>query len=433
VSLLIFPTPVVARPPPGIALLRLGFRPFYLGAALVAVLAPLWWLGVLLAGAPLPSTLPPLLWHGHEMLYGFAAAVITGFLLTAGKAWTGLPTPRGPALAALVLLWLAGRAAMLGALGSHALLAAAVEAALLPVVALVLGRVLWRARNRRNAPLVGLLLVLSAANLVFHASVLGALALDPRLPLQAALGVIVMIECVMAGRVVPAFTIAATPGLVLSVPRGLVTAALLATALGLLAWLLGPQWSVLGGLSEAAPLSRLAGQPLGAEAGSTGTLPAWPAMLTAVLLGVAALLQAALWLHWRPGVTRGRPILWILHAAYAWIPIGLVLLALASLGVIAHSVGLHALAVGATGGLVIGMLTRTARGHTGRPLVVGRTELLAYALVMAAAVLRVFGPMLMPPAWAWWATGGAWSLAFALYLVVYTPWLCRTRADGLDG
>ena len=134
-------------------------------------------------------------------------------------------------------------------------------------------------------------------------------------------------------------------------------------------------------------------------------------------------------------VTLDRPILWILHLAYAWIPLGLALLALAQWGWVPVSAGIHALAVGATGGLIIGMLTRTARGHTGRPLQASRTEVLAYALVMAAAVLRV----LVPLASAQWymvsvvLAAAAWSIAFGIYLVVFTPWLLRTRLDGKDG
>jgi uncharacterized protein involved in response to NO len=138
---------------------------------------------------------------------------------------------------------------------------------------------------------------------------------------------------------------------------------------------------------------------------------------------------------WRPGLTLGRPILWILHAAYAWLWLGMGLLALAQPGWIGVSPGVHALAVGATGGLIIGMITRTARGHTGRALKVSRAEVLAYALVMAAAVLRVLLPLLAPQ-WLNAALVGAalaWSAAFAIYLVIYAPWLSSTRLDGKDG
>jgi len=161
----------------------------------------------------------------------------------------------------------------------------------------------------------------------------------------------------------------------------------------------------------------------------------------AALLGVAAVLQLRRLWGWQPLVTRGRPILWILHAAYGWIPVGLTLLALAQLGIIGVSAGIHALAVGATGGLIIGMVTRTARGHTGRPLKVSKAEVAAYALVMAAALLRTLVPLVplvpfvasSPSVPLIIAAAVAWSSAFVLYLWVFAPWLTRTRLDGKDG
>ena len=399
IALLVAGPAAAASPPapPGWPLWRLGFRPFYLGAALFAALAVPLWVALHLGALATPLPLAPLLWHAHEMLFGFAAAVIIGFLLTAGRAWTGLATPRGPLLAALALLWLAARATAL--LGSYAL-HAALDVALLPLVALILADRLLRAGNRRNLPLVGLLLGLAAANAVFHASVLGWLGLPPLQALQAGLALIVMIECVMAGRVIPAFTVSALPGVRLRPPRWLDAGSLAATAAGLALWVLAP-----------------------------------PGLAGALVLGAAALLQAARLAHWQPLRTRSRPILWVLHAAYAWVPVGLALLALAQLGLVAESAGLHALAVGATGGLVIGMVTRTARGHTGRPLQAGRLEVAAYGLVMAAALLRVLLPLLPAElrAPALVAAATAWAAAFGLYLVVFAPWLLATRLDGKDG
>ena len=150
---------------------------------------------------------------------------------------------------------------------------------------------------------------------------------------------------------------------------------------------------------------------------------------------LATVLQLLRIVHWRPQVTLDRPILWILHLAYAWIPLGLALLALAQWGLVPVSAGIHALAVGATGGLIIGMLTRTARGHTGRPLQASRAEVLAYALVMVAAVLRVLVPLASAQ---WYITSvvlatAAWTVAFGIYLVMFTPWLLRSRLDGKDG
>jgi len=383
-----------SAPGRGLALLRLGFRPFYIGSAAYAAIAvPVWVLSAQ-GWIELPGPLAPLLWHAHEMLFGFALAVVVGFLLTAARAWTGQATPRGPALGALALLWLAAR---LAAVGLPYPVYAALDMALLPIVAMVLLRVLLLAGDRRNLPLVGLLLLLTLANALFHAAALGWLAINPLQPLHAGLALIVMIECVMAGRVLPAFTMNATPGLKLVVPRQLPAAALAATALGLASWVLLPaSWWV------------------------------------ATPLALAGTLHAAL-LRWQPLLTRGRPMLWILHAAYSWIPAGLLLLALSASGVLSESAGIHALAVGATGGLVIGMVTRTARGHTGRSLLAGRAEVAAYALVMGAAALRVLLPLVAPAAWAWMAAALAWSLAFAVYLWVYAPWLASARIDGKDG
>ena len=385
----------------GWPLLRLGFRPFYLGASLYALLAVPLWTALFLGQVTLALAVPPLLWHAHEMLFGFAVAVIVGFLLTAAKVWTGLAMPRGALLGALVVVWLAARfAAVLAPYPVYAVL----DLALLPLVAAVLIERLLRARNRRNLPLAALLVLLSLANLAFHLSVFGALALPPLKALYAGLALIVMIECVIAGRVVPAFTMGATPRLKLVARPWLERATLSFTALALALWLFLP-----------------AGPTTGLVSGGVFAL-------------AAALHLRRQW-HWKPWTTRGRPILWILHAGYAWIPLGLALLALAQAGWIGTSAGVHALAVGATGGLIIGMITRTARGHTGRPLQASRAEVAAYALVMAAATLRVLLP-LVAPQWLPLALVGAalaWCAAFAIYLFIFAPWLAQTRHDGKDG
>lgn len=392
-------TPASAPPPApvGMPLLRLGFRPFYLGAAVFAALAVPLWIALWLGQVPLQLAVAPMLWHAHEMLFGFAIAVIVGFLLTAGKAWTGLPTPRGAALGALAALWLAAR---LAAVAAPYPVYAVLDVALLPTVAAIFGAVLLRARNRRNLPLAGILVLLSLANLCFHLAVLGVIALSPLQPLHAALGLVVLIECVMAGRVIPNFTANATPGLQIAPRPRLAWASLAVTGLALALWVFVP-----------------------------------PNLFTAGAFVLAAAMQWLRQWHWQPAVTRGRPILWILHASYAWLGVGFLLLGLAQAGWVSASPGLHALAVGATGGLIIGMITRTARGHTGRPLQASRPEVVAYALVMAAAALRVLLPLVAPQ----WMVAGivaaalAWSGAFAIYLWIYTPWLMATRVDGKDG
>jgi uncharacterized protein involved in response to NO len=322
-------------------------------------------------------------------------------LLTAVKAWTGLATPRGAFLGALALLWLAARvAAVTGPYAVYAVL----DLLLLPLVAVVLTGVLLRARNRRNLPLAGMLMLLALANGAFHLSVIGVIDIAPMRALYAALALIVMIECGITGRVIPAFTMSATPGLKLTVRPSVERATLALTALALLLWVLAPAsagWNMAGG---------------------------W-------VFSLAAVAHVLRLVQWRPWVTRHRPILWILHLSYAWIPLGLALLAMAQFGLLGTSSGVHALAIGATAGLIIGMLTRTARGHTGRALQVSRPEIVAYVLVMVAAAVRVLLPLAVPQ-WlplALVTSAVAWSLAFAIYLFIYTPWLLQTRLDGKDG
>jgi uncharacterized protein involved in response to NO len=205
---------------------------------------------------------------------------------------------------------------------------------------------------------------------------------------------------VMAGRVIPAFTSNATPGLRLATPPLLNHGAVAVSGIALALWILGV----------------------------TGVIAAGAFI-------VAAVLQLARQWTWKPAVTRDRPILWILNAAYVWIPVGFVLLACAAMGRLPTSAGVHALAVGATAGLIIGMITRTARGHTGRPLKVTRAEVVAYGLVLGAAVLRVLLPIALPQAYvaALVAAAIAWGVAFGIYAFIYAPWLTATRVDGKDG
>lgn len=381
-------------PARGWPLLRLGFRPFYLGAAAFAALAVPLWVAAWFGQITLSTALAPMLWHGHEMLFGFAVAVIIGFLLTAGQGWTGLATPRGPALGGLVALWLAARVA---ALTAPYAIYAALDMALLPLVAALLTRLLLRAGNHRNLPLALILMLLALANGAFHLAALGLTAINPLMALHAGLALVVMVLCVMAGRVVPAFTKAATPGMVLPPPK-LERWTMAMTALGLAGWVFAPT-----------------------------------SLATAAVLGLAAALHLRRQWAWQPWLTRGRPILWILHAGYAWIAVGLGLLALAQLGLVSESAGLHGLTVGATSGLIIGMITRTARGHTGRSLQAGKAETSAYALVMAAALLRSLLPIFGLQSPALLGAAMAWSSAFVIYLYVYTPWLLAARVDGRDG
>jgi uncharacterized protein involved in response to NO len=388
--------PAPARPAPRFALWQLGFRPFYLLASAFAALSiALWalqyagWLGQPYLSGPM--------WHAHEMLFGFVLAVIVGFLFTAGRNWSNRPTPTGAALAALAGLWLAARILVLTPFGWAA---AAANVAFPLAAAIALARPFIAARNRRNYFFVALLLLLAAAAAAVHLSQLGVLHLPGWAGIQIGLDVVLFIMAVMAGRVVPMFTNNGVAGAQASRRPWLERLALGA----LLALLLGDALQLRG--------------------------PGFVA-----LLAVAAAAHLARWLLWQPWKTLRTPIVWVLHAAYLWIPIHLVLRALAELGRVSSSTATHALTVGAIGMLVIGMMTRTARGHTGRPLVAGRAEVVCYVLVLLSALARVFVPVLAPAqtVHAVLCSAALWSAAFGLYAVRYWPVLTRARLDGKPG
>ncbi len=392
------PTPAPLRPAqrPGFALWSLGFRPFYLLASIFAALSiPLWalqfggWLAHPYLNGPM--------WHAHEMLFGFTQAVIVGFLLTAGSNWSRRPTLTGLPLALLAALWLAGRVLVLT---PWAWAAAIVNVAFPLAAALALAIPFAASGNRRNYFFVGLLLLLAGAELGLHLQALG-LALAPGwLGIGLALDVVLFILCVMGGRVIPMFTNNGVPG---------------ASA---------TRYSVVEQLALGSVLLLLAADVLQLDGG-------WVALLA--LAG--ALAHALRWWLWKPWRVGRVPLVWVLHLAYAWIPVHLALRAVAQLGYATPSAAIHALTAGAAGGLIIGMMTRTAKGHTGRPLQADRWDTSCYVLVALAATVRVAVPLLLP-AWTLHAVTCAaalWSAAFLLYAVRYWPVLTRSRLDGAAG
>lgn len=391
------PRPRVSQ---GLALWDLGFRPFYLVAALLALLSvPLWALqfgGLLGAGG-----LRGAVWHAHEMVFGYALAIVIGFLFTAGRNWSGKATPTGRPLMALVALWLLARVLVLTPWAWPAML---VNLAVPWAAAWGLWRALAAGGNKRNYFFVGLLLAMGVAAALLHLNLMGLLAL-PR-PLAAGLGlplaldIVLFMIAVMAGRVLPMFSNNGVPGMsarrderVERVAMGAVLLLLVCDGLGL----------------------------------------DGPVLVAALTLALLA--HAARWWLWQPWKTLGNPLVWVLHAAYAWLLLHLALRAAAALGLLPPGPATHALTVGLIGLMTLGMITRTALGHTGRPLRAGPVELAAYLAMLGAGLVRVFVPLLLPAALmtAVWLSAALWSLAFALYLWRYAPILLRPRADGLPG
>nr|WP_315595640.1 NnrS family protein [uncultured Cupriavidus sp.] len=383
----------------GLPVLALGFRPFYLLAAAFGALAVAAWVAMYL-GWWIPTSQPwlgAMLWHAHEMVFGFSAAVVVGFLFTAGKNWTGLQTPQGAWLGALAGIWLLARVLMWSGPPWAAI---AVDAMFLPLCSLSFIRILRRAKSQRNYGLAIALGVMGAFNIGFHAAALGGRPDWSLHAAEAATGLVAIFVTVIGGRVIPMFTANAIPGVRIrrwqAVERLVIALTLLAT---------------LAAAMQA------------------------PALLTAPLASGAAIAHAVRLSGWDPLRTWRKPIVSILHVAYAFLPAGFVLIAAASFGWLDRSTALHALTVGVIGCAIIAMVTRTALGHTGRRLETSRIEHLAYLCMALAAVVRVAGPLLLP-AWKPQAialSGALWVVALVLYLFKYTPFLLRPRLDGKEG
>ncbi|ROZ78159.1 NnrS family protein [Ramlibacter sp. WS9] len=383
-------------PRAGFALWQLGFRPFYLFASIFTALSVGLWALQFTGRLGRPYLAGPV-WHAHEMLFGFTLAVVVGFLFTAGRNWSNQPTPTGWPLAALALLWVAGRVLVLTPYGWAAAL---VNAAFPAAAAIALAVPFWRAGVRRNYFFVGLLLVMSGAVLATHLQQLGIIALPGWVGIQIGLDTVLFILAVMGGRVIPMFTNNGIPGAGATRNQWVERAAL------------GSTLAVM-----AADVLRPDGMPL------------------VLVAATCALAHAIRWSLWRPWRTLRTPLVWVLHLAYLWIPVHLVLRSVAQFGLVAPSRAAHALTVGAIGGLIIGMMTRTARGHTARPLRADAWDVACYTLVSLAAFVRVALPLAFPQLLheAVGASALLWSAGFGLYAVRYWPVLTRARLDGKPG
>ncbi len=375
-----------------------GFRAFFLLAGIyAAIVIPVWVFS--LYGYTLPGLhRPVLIWHAHEMVFGVFVAAVAGFILTAIPSWTKRRGFAGTPLIGLTLLWLTGRFAFTFSTDSAFWLVAVVDLAFVPVLAVTIVPALVRSGNRRNLAFVGLLLLLFMANLYFHFG--GGIK-----ALHHAINVMLMTVTLVAGRVIPSFTSAALRqrGMEIKIRRlpFLSEALLAATAAILAVDLLLPN-------------------------------TVWAACL-AVITALLMSLQLSRWHGYR---TLQEPIVWILHLAYLWLPVSLVMKALWLFGApIPASSWLHALTMGALATMIIGVMSRAALGHTGRALITPPTMVVGYFLLTGAALVRVFAPILYADAWLLWLTIAAllWTVAFTLYLIVYTPILCSPRADGKAG
>ncbi|MBS0639361.1 MAG: NnrS family protein [Acetobacteraceae bacterium] len=378
------------------ALLSAGFRPFFLLSAVWSAGAVVLWLLLLDGLTGLPTAMPPVLWHAHEMVFGYGAATVAGFLLTAVPNWTGRMPLQGLPLGILVSLWLAGRLAMLIAGGGA--LSAAVDLAFPTVFLLALAREIVAGRNWRNLPVLGALGMLLLANLLMHLGTMGSQALALT---GAHLGVATLLALItlIGGRIIPSFTrnwlVKRHPQGLLPAPFGAVDkAALASTVAALLLWTAAPDM-----------------------------------LATAGLLVVAGCANLVRLFRWRGLATVSEPLLAVLHLGYAWVAVGLVLLGVSRwLPGLPPTAALHALTVGAIGTMTLAVMARASLGHTGQALTAGPGCVAVFALVTMAGVLRLAAPLDMAAYQVLLILSGlAWSSGFGLFAFLFTPLLAKPR------
>lgn len=383
------------------AMLRGAYRLLFIGGSSWAIIVATLWIASYSGTIALPTAMDSLGWHQHEMLFGYLGAVIAGFLSAAIPNWTGRPAFTGMPVGLFFACWLAARLALLFSSIIPLGLAAAIDVGFLLLTAVIAMREIRAARNR-NAFIPGVIMLFALADAVHYTEASGA-AIPPGLGIRAGFSLVLILICLIGGRIIPAFTrnwlmrqerghsMPAMPGTFDLLSIG-------AAALALSAW-------------TARPNADLAGWLL-------------------IFAGIVHILRLARWSghrSWRD------PLLLILHVGYFWLPVGFLLLGSSILGTMLPATSaLHALAAGAMGTMTLAVMTRATLGHTGRPLKADGWTVAIYLLVTAGALLRVANPLLpFDYMLTLRAAGAAWGAAFLIFLIAYGPMLCRPRVDAV--
>lgn len=381
-------------------LFALGFRAFFALAGLAALVLILFWNALFNGSLTTEHYFTDSYWHAHEMLLGYAVAVIAGFLLTAVKNWTGRPTLTGDPLASLCLLWLYGRILPFYAGELPDALIALVDFSFLPALAYQVSKPIIEARQYRNMFFIGLLLLLALGNALIHAQMLGLQANTAAAGVQLAVATIIILILIIAGRVFPFFTERGIPGtLIIKNP-------------------------LLDNVSVASAVIVFALQLFGIS----GTVLALAAL-------IAAVVNTARLFGWYVKRVIYVPLLWVLYTGYSWIILGFMLSALSAYSLVASSLALHAFTLGGIGVLTLGMMARVSLGHTGRAMKASNAIAIAFALINIAALFRVLLPIAIP---GWYenliyVSTLFWLAAFSLFVFVYAPILAGARIDGQEG
>ncbi|MFB9947944.1 NnrS family protein [Rhizobium puerariae] len=372
-----------------------GFRPFFLSAGLWAIATMLLWIGSLAGVVEMADSYGAVHWHAHEMLFGYASAVLAGFLLTAVPNWTGRLPVSGWPLVFLFLVWIAGRLALLLSDYVGDLTAVLVDSVFLPLLLFICVREVIAGRKWKDLKVIGGLLALSAANTLFHLEVITGQ--HPALGIKLALSAYIAMILVVGGRIIPSFTrnwINKTGRTDFPTPYDRFdTAAILCGVAALAAWV------VVGDGS-----------------------------FVAVIAGLAAVMHAARLVRWRGWTTTAEMLVTILHVAYLFVPMGFLAIGLAALGLFDETSAIHVLSVGTVTTMMLAVMTRASRGHTGRVLTASGTTVASYAAMVLCAILRPSAPLFPEHLNAIYALAGlAWLLSFGLFVMEYAPMLTRVR------
>lgn len=379
------------------AFFSFGFRPFFLFGALFAIVLMIGWVlqlrGVSFSVASVPNYYPGVLWHSHELIFGFATAIISGFLLTAVGNWTGQKMLSGHGLLVLLLLWLAGRIAPF--LPLEPMVIALVDLAFYPLLTLAIAIPILKSANLRNMVFIIFCGLLILMNLLVHFDRLGIAPGMAHLGIYGALNIIVLVMLIIGGRVIPFFTERATPeysGKQIPFVEKLILPVAVITFLNDL-------W-----------------QPLAIWAyGLSG------------LLALLLLLRVGGWFDRK---LLSNPLLWILHAGYLMIALGFLLRATLPLNGLSPFIYVHALTVGGIGLLTLGMMSRVSLGHTGRPLTLPKVMSIAFYTLLLAVIVRVFVMAFVQKTFLYDVAATFWVLAFGIYIFTYLPALVSPRVDG---
>lgn len=380
------------------AVLRLGFRPFFLLGSIYAIVAIALWVWMFQSGQPAILKVPALWWHVHEMLFGFAMAIVAGFVLTAVQNWTGINGTKHHRLAIVVTLWLLPR--LLFWTPAPLWLISSIEALFLALVAFEVGTRVLKAKGWRNLFFVPLFVLAIVANFASYAAIKGMPPFPASAVWQAMLWWFTLLLSVMGSRVIPFFT---ARRFNFEKPQPIVW----------LDWVANLPLAGLFILSFFPMTFAQLGQPL------------------MVVSGAAHLLRVIRWKPWR---TLSEPLVWSLHATYLCIPVSLLLRGLLDNPFASHNM-LHLFAIGAIGGVILAMIARVTMGHTGRAIYQGPNMSLAFGAMVLAAIVRAIGVALFPQYLiaAVNMSAALWILAFAMYVGLFGKMLITPRVDGHPG